>query len=76
MCPDTLSGRLLQERLNQDSILVEIVRPSIWQLRGSLGTRGLNTPVPFVGHRFFFAVELRFEMGMLVLFRLSKRFCY
>ena len=28
--PDTLSGRLLQvERLNQESILVEIVRPSI-----------------------------------------------
>ena len=42
MCPDTLSGRLLQERLNQESILVEIVRPSIWQLRGSPGTRGLN----------------------------------
>ena len=42
MCPDTLSGRLLQEQLNQESILVEIVRPSIWQLRGSPGTRGLN----------------------------------
>ena len=42
MCSDTLSGRLLQERLNQDSILVEIVRPFIWQLRGSPGTRGLN----------------------------------
>ena len=43
VCPDTLSGRLLQERLNQESILVEIVRPSIWQLRGSPGTRGLNS---------------------------------
>ena len=44
MRPDTLSGRLLQvERLNQESILVEIVRPSIWQqLRGSPGMRGLN----------------------------------
>ncbi|RVW70662.1 hypothetical protein CK203_059000 [Vitis vinifera] len=42
VCPDTLSGRLLQEQLNQESILVEIVRPSIWQLRGSPGTRGLN----------------------------------
>ncbi|RVW36645.1 hypothetical protein CK203_072894 [Vitis vinifera] len=31
-----------KERLNQESILVEIVRPSIWQLRGSPGTRGLN----------------------------------
>ncbi|RVW53140.1 hypothetical protein CK203_080640 [Vitis vinifera] len=41
--PNTLSGRLLQVvRLNQESILVEIVRPSIWQLRGSSGTRGLN----------------------------------
>ena len=40
---DTPSGRLLQaERLNQESILVEIVRLSIWQLRGSPGTRGLN----------------------------------
>ena len=39
---NTLSGRLLQVRLNQESILVEIVRPSIWQLRGSLGTRDLN----------------------------------
>ena len=40
---DTLSGRLLQViRLNQESILVEIVRPPIWQLRGSPGTRGLN----------------------------------
>ncbi|RVW17933.1 hypothetical protein CK203_108000 [Vitis vinifera] len=29
-------------RLNQESILVEIVRPPIWQLRGSPGTRGLN----------------------------------
>ena len=44
MSPDTLSGRLLQvSRLNQESILVEIVRPSIWHLRGSPGTRGLNT---------------------------------
>ena len=42
VCSDTLSGRLLQERLNQESILVEIMRPSIWPLRGSLGTRGLN----------------------------------
>ncbi|RVX01432.1 hypothetical protein CK203_017588 [Vitis vinifera] len=41
--PDTLSGCLLQViRLNQESILVEIVRPPIWQLRGSPGTRGLN----------------------------------
>ena len=40
---DTLSRRLLQvSQLNQDSILVEIVRPSIWQLRGLLGTRCLN----------------------------------
>ena len=38
------SGRLLQvERLNQESILVEIVRPSIWQLRGLPGTWGLNS---------------------------------
>ena len=42
VCPETLSGRLLQEQLNQESILVEIVRPSIWQLRGSPGTWGLN----------------------------------
>ena len=43
MRPDTPSGRLLQaERLNQEPILVEIVRPSIWQLRGSPGTQGLN----------------------------------
>ena len=43
MRPDTPFGCLLQvERLNQESILVEIVRPSIWQLRGSPGTRGLN----------------------------------
>ena len=40
---DIPSGRLLQvERLNQEPILVEIVRPSIWQPRGSPGTRGLN----------------------------------
>ena len=39
VCPDTLSRRLLQERLNQESILVEIVRPSIWQLRGSQGCK-------------------------------------
>ena len=37
-----VSGRLLQGRLNQKFILVEIVRPSIWQLRRSLGTRCLN----------------------------------
>ena len=36
------SGCLLQERLNQDSILVEIVRPSIWQLCGSPRTQDLN----------------------------------
>ena len=41
--PDTPSGRLLQvEQLNQEPILVEIVRPSIWQLRRSPATRGLN----------------------------------
>ncbi|RVX15935.1 hypothetical protein CK203_005789 [Vitis vinifera] len=45
VCPDTPSGRLLQERLNQESILVEIVRPSIWQLHGSPGTRDLNIGV-------------------------------
>ena len=28
--PDTLSGSLLQVRLSQEPILVEIVRPSIW----------------------------------------------
>ena len=43
MRPDIPSERLLQvERLNQEPILVEIVRPSIWQLRGAPGTRGLN----------------------------------
>ena len=41
--PNTQSRRLLQvERLNQEPILFEIVRPSIWQLRGSPGTRCLN----------------------------------
>ena len=43
MRPDTLSGCLLQVlRLNQESILVEIVRSSIWQLRGLPGMRNLN----------------------------------
>ena len=43
MRPDTPSGSLLKvERLNQESILIEIMRPSIWQLRGSPGTRDLN----------------------------------
>ena len=40
-CPDAF----LQERLNQESILVEIVRPSILQLSGSPRTLGLNTKV-------------------------------
>ena len=51
VCPDTLSGRLLQGRLNQESILVEIVRPSIWQLRGSPGCEALTIPtisLPFL----------------------------
>ncbi|RVW72939.1 hypothetical protein CK203_053121 [Vitis vinifera] len=38
-----VSGRLLQvSRLNQESILVEIVRPSIWHLCGLPRMRGLN----------------------------------
>ncbi|RVW97227.1 hypothetical protein CK203_025973 [Vitis vinifera] len=41
--PDTLSGRLLQvQRLNQEPLKVEITCPSIQQLRGSSGTRGIN----------------------------------
>ena len=43
MRPDTLSGRLLQVyRLSQEPILVEVARPSIWQLRGTPGARGIN----------------------------------
>ncbi|RVX15448.1 hypothetical protein CK203_009059 [Vitis vinifera] len=47
VCPDTLSERLLQERLNQESILVKIARPSIWKLRGSSWTRSLNIGVVY-----------------------------
>ena len=51
VCSDTLSRRLLQERLNQESILVEIVRPSIWQLRGSQG-REASTPLIYTINSF------------------------
>ncbi|RVW21071.1 hypothetical protein CK203_107531 [Vitis vinifera] len=51
MADKTIGGCVrtpLQERLNQESILVEIVRPSIWKLRGSQGCEA-SILVPFVG---------------------------
>ncbi|RVW53148.1 hypothetical protein CK203_115774 [Vitis vinifera] len=38
-CPDALFAGI---RLNQEPILVEVAHPSIWQLRGSSGMRGIN----------------------------------